>query len=139
MRLRCKSVGERMPQGKSRGRSACYGRLWFDEVRSTVVTRAEPHQMRLLHPLQHRVISIRENARCQVGASSPLPLGGPASRGWCLPDASPAPRGTGNRRLMPSSPPFPPGGLTSGGSSLPLPLSWRNYAARQEPVPLSCF
>lgn len=64
-----------MPQGKIWGRNASFGRLWFDEVRSTVVTRAEPRLQRILHPLQHRVMSIRENARCQVGASFPPPLG----------------------------------------------------------------
>jgi DNA (cytosine-5)-methyltransferase 1 len=46
-------------------RQSCYGRVWFDEVQPTVVTRAEPHNLRLLHPTQNRVLSIRENARCQ--------------------------------------------------------------------------
>lgn len=30
------------------------------------VTRAEPHNLQLLHPEQDRVLTIRENARCQV-------------------------------------------------------------------------
>ncbi|PHU29574.1 DNA (cytosine-5)-methyltransferase 1 [Capsicum chinense] len=42
-----------------------FGRLWWDEIVSTVVTRAEPHNQALLHPLQDRVLSIRENARLQ--------------------------------------------------------------------------
>jgi DNA (cytosine-5)-methyltransferase 1 len=32
---------------------------------ATVVTRAEPHNQRVLHPVQDRVLSIRENARLQ--------------------------------------------------------------------------
>ena len=54
-------------KGKSEGRHGCYGRMWFDEIQSTVVGRAEPHNLRLVHPYQHRVATIRENARCQVG------------------------------------------------------------------------
>lgn len=53
-------------KGKSEGRHGCYGRMWFDEIQSTVVGRAEPHNLRLVHPYQHRVATIRENARCQV-------------------------------------------------------------------------
>ncbi|KFK28331.1 chromomethylase [Arabis alpina] len=42
-----------------------FGRKWFDEVVRTVVTRAEPHNQAVLHPLQDRVLSVRENARLQ--------------------------------------------------------------------------
>ncbi|GAQ82337.1 Chromatin-associated protein [Klebsormidium nitens] len=42
-----------------------FGRLWWDETVATVVTRAEPHNQRVLHPDQDRVLSIRENARLQ--------------------------------------------------------------------------
>ncbi|KAI3876618.1 hypothetical protein MKX03_013320 [Papaver bracteatum] len=42
-----------------------FGRLWWDEIVSTVVTRAEPHNQIILHPEQDRVMSIRENARLQ--------------------------------------------------------------------------
>ncbi|KMS95966.1 hypothetical protein BVRB_003270 [Beta vulgaris subsp. vulgaris] len=42
-----------------------FGRLWWDETVSTVVTRAEPHNQTLLHPEQDRVLTIRENARLQ--------------------------------------------------------------------------
>ncbi|KAI4993511.1 hypothetical protein ZWY2020_007824, partial [Hordeum vulgare] len=42
-----------------------FGRLWWDETVSTVVTRAEPHNQIILHPNQHRVLTIRENARLQ--------------------------------------------------------------------------
>ncbi|XP_043693365.1 DNA (cytosine-5)-methyltransferase 1-like [Telopea speciosissima] len=42
-----------------------FGRLWWDEIVSTVVTRAEPHNQVLLHPQQDRVLTIRENARLQ--------------------------------------------------------------------------
>ncbi|BDA50272.1 probable DNA (cytosine-5)-methyltransferase 3 [Coccomyxa sp. Obi] len=51
--------------GKSSGRHGCFGRMWFDEIQPTVVGRAEPHNLRLIHPTQGRVVSIRENARCQ--------------------------------------------------------------------------
>ncbi|KAJ4979711.1 hypothetical protein NE237_010491 [Protea cynaroides] len=42
-----------------------FGRLWWDEIVATVVTRAEPHNQALLHPEQDRVLTIRENARLQ--------------------------------------------------------------------------
>ncbi|KAL2940700.1 hypothetical protein RDABS01_029050 [Bienertia sinuspersici] len=42
-----------------------FGRLWWDETVPTVVTRAEPHNQVVLHPLQDRVLTIRENARLQ--------------------------------------------------------------------------
>ncbi|KAK6163736.1 hypothetical protein DH2020_000600 [Rehmannia glutinosa] len=42
-----------------------FGRLWWDETVPTVVTRAEPHNQAILHPLQDRVLTIRENARLQ--------------------------------------------------------------------------
>ncbi|XP_026445318.1 DNA (cytosine-5)-methyltransferase 1-like [Papaver somniferum] len=42
-----------------------FGRLWWDEIVSTFVTRAEPHNQIILHPEQDRVLSIRENARLQ--------------------------------------------------------------------------
>ncbi|XP_055819015.1 DNA (cytosine-5)-methyltransferase CMT3-like isoform X1 [Solanum dulcamara] len=42
-----------------------FGRLWWDEIVSTVVTRAEPHNQAVLHPVQNRVLTIRENARLQ--------------------------------------------------------------------------
>ncbi|XP_020216503.1 putative DNA (cytosine-5)-methyltransferase CMT1 isoform X2 [Cajanus cajan] len=42
-----------------------FGRLWWDEIVPTVVTRAEPHNQVILHPAQDRVLTIRENARLQ--------------------------------------------------------------------------
>nr|AIU80190.1 chromomethylase [Hevea brasiliensis] len=42
-----------------------FGRLWWDEIVATVVTRAEPHNQAVLHPVQDRVLTIRENARLQ--------------------------------------------------------------------------
>ncbi|XP_012835278.1 PREDICTED: DNA (cytosine-5)-methyltransferase CMT3-like [Erythranthe guttata] len=42
-----------------------FGRLWWDQTVPTVVTRAEPHNQAILHPLQDRVLTIRENARLQ--------------------------------------------------------------------------
>ncbi|KAG8646881.1 hypothetical protein MANES_09G037800v8 [Manihot esculenta] len=42
-----------------------FGRLWWDEIVATVVTRAEPHNQVVLHPVQDRVLTIRENARLQ--------------------------------------------------------------------------
>ncbi|KDP44326.1 hypothetical protein JCGZ_19193 [Jatropha curcas] len=42
-----------------------FARLWWDETVPTVVTRAEPHNQAILHPVQDRVLSVRENARLQ--------------------------------------------------------------------------
>ncbi|MCL7031854.1 hypothetical protein MKW94_007959 [Papaver nudicaule] len=42
-----------------------FGRLWWDETVSTVVTRAEPHNQVMTHPVQDRVLTVRENARLQ--------------------------------------------------------------------------
>ncbi|GAV63981.1 DNA_methylase domain-containing protein/Chromo domain-containing protein/BAH domain-containing protein [Cephalotus follicularis] len=42
-----------------------FGRVWWDETVGTVVTRAQPHNRAVLHPLQDRVLTIRENARLQ--------------------------------------------------------------------------
>ncbi|XP_074292605.1 DNA (cytosine-5)-methyltransferase CMT3-like [Silene latifolia] len=42
-----------------------FGRLWYDETVPTVVTRAEPHNQKICHPAQDRVLTIRENARLQ--------------------------------------------------------------------------
>ncbi|XP_065850750.1 putative DNA (cytosine-5)-methyltransferase CMT1 [Euphorbia lathyris] len=42
-----------------------FGRLWWDEIIATVVTRAEPHNQAFIHPLQDRVLTIREIARLQ--------------------------------------------------------------------------
>lgn len=53
-------------KGKSSGRHGCFGRMWYDEIQPTVVGRAEPHNLRVIHPEQARVVTIRENARCQV-------------------------------------------------------------------------
>lgn len=60
--------------GRSNGRHGCFGRVWFDDVQPTVVTRAEPHNLQLIHPQQDRVLTIRENARCQVRHARLLPL-----------------------------------------------------------------
>ncbi|KAI3823341.1 hypothetical protein L1987_04776 [Smallanthus sonchifolius] len=42
-----------------------FGRLGMDDIITTVVGRAEPHNQALLHPNQDRVLTIRENARLQ--------------------------------------------------------------------------
>ncbi|KAI5675160.1 hypothetical protein M9H77_06110 [Catharanthus roseus] len=42
-----------------------FGRLWWDETVPTVVGRAEPHNQTITHPLQDRVLTIRENSRLQ--------------------------------------------------------------------------
>ncbi|KAL0040722.1 hypothetical protein WJX79_003028 [Trebouxia sp. C0005] len=51
--------------GTSSGGTGSYGRLWYDEMRCTVIGRAAPHNIAMLHPDQDRVMSIRENARMQ--------------------------------------------------------------------------
>ncbi|KAL5732060.1 DNA (cytosine-5-)-methyltransferase [Ranunculus cassubicifolius] len=53
-----------------------FGRLWWDEIVTTVVTRPEPHNQRLLHPNQDRVLTVRENARLQ-GFPDHYKLSGP--------------------------------------------------------------
>ncbi|KAL1205566.1 putative DNA (cytosine-5)-methyltransferase CMT1 [Cardamine amara subsp. amara] len=42
-----------------------FGRTWWDDIVNTVVTRAEPHNQIIIHPLQDRVLTVRENARLQ--------------------------------------------------------------------------
>ncbi|KAF5178295.1 DNA (cytosine-5)-methyltransferase [Thalictrum thalictroides] len=42
-----------------------FGRVWWDETVSTVVTRAQPHNRVITHPEQDRVLTVRENARIQ--------------------------------------------------------------------------
>ncbi|XP_017236074.1 DNA (cytosine-5)-methyltransferase CMT3 [Daucus carota subsp. sativus] len=42
-----------------------FARLAMDEIVSTVVARAQPHNRAMLHPKQDRVLTIRENARLQ--------------------------------------------------------------------------
>ncbi|GKD79122.1 DNA (cytosine-5)-methyltransferase CMT3-like protein, partial [Tanacetum coccineum] len=49
-------------KGKS---SKPFGRLWWDEIVSTVVTRPQPHNQAILHPVQDRVLTVRESARLQ--------------------------------------------------------------------------
>ncbi|DBA74077.1 TPA: hypothetical protein ACH3X1_010890 [Trebouxia sp. C0004] len=51
--------------GTSSGSTGSYGRLWYDEMRCTVIGRAAPHNIAMLHPDQDRVMSVRENARMQ--------------------------------------------------------------------------
>ncbi|KAG1677047.1 hypothetical protein FOA52_001217 [Chlamydomonas sp. UWO 241] len=51
--------------GRNCSRQSCFGRIWIDEVQPTVVTRAEPHNLRIVHPVENRVLTIRENMRCQ--------------------------------------------------------------------------
>ncbi|VFQ89170.1 unnamed protein product [Cuscuta campestris] len=43
-----------------------FKRLWWDETVPTVVTRAEPHNQAICHPVQDRVLTVRENARLQA-------------------------------------------------------------------------
>jgi len=42
-----------------------FGRLWWDGIFNTIVTRAYPYWGRFIHPTQNRVISVRECARAQ--------------------------------------------------------------------------
>ena len=51
--------------GKRNGHTACFGRAHPTETLPTVLGRAEPHNLRIAHPSQHRVLTIREMARCQ--------------------------------------------------------------------------
>ena len=58
-------------KGRSNGRHGCFGRMRKGEIQPTVVGRAEPHNLRLIHPRQDRVVTIRENARCQACCAQP--------------------------------------------------------------------
>ena len=71
-------------RGKSNGRHGCFGRIWYDGVQTTVVTRAEPHNLQLLHPQQDRVLTVRENARCQVRAGGLGGWAGVQRRAECM-------------------------------------------------------
>ena len=51
--------------GKSNGSGGCFGRVVPMDVQPTVVTRPEPHNLRVVHPTQDRVITPREAARFQ--------------------------------------------------------------------------
>ncbi|CAI5978702.1 unnamed protein product [Closterium sp. NIES-64] len=42
-----------------------FARLWWNDTVPTVVTRPEPHNQKILHPEQDRVLTVRENARLQ--------------------------------------------------------------------------
>ncbi|XP_020528965.1 DNA (cytosine-5)-methyltransferase CMT2 isoform X5 [Amborella trichopoda] len=48
--------------GKS---SKPFARLWWDETVPTVLTRAPPHNQAILHPVQDRVLTVRESGRLQ--------------------------------------------------------------------------
>ncbi|VFQ89169.1 unnamed protein product [Cuscuta campestris] len=43
-----------------------FKRLWWDETVPTVVTRAEPNNQAICHPVEDRVLIVRENARLQA-------------------------------------------------------------------------
>ena len=60
----------RSPASKCVGTSFLVVPSRFDEVQPTVVGRAEPHNLSLVHPTQDRTLTVRENARCQVGSRS---------------------------------------------------------------------
>ena len=42
-----------------------FGRLWWEGIFNTILSEANPYWGRVIHPLQHRVISVRESARAQ--------------------------------------------------------------------------
>ncbi len=42
-----------------------FGRLWWEGIFNTIVTKAEPYWGRVIHPIENRVISVRESARAQ--------------------------------------------------------------------------
>ncbi|KAI8463386.1 MAG: hypothetical protein J3K34DRAFT_495628 [Monoraphidium minutum] len=80
-------------KGKSNGRHGCFGRMWYDSVQTTVVGRAEPHNLQLLHPEQDRVVTVRENARCQMGNAVAPPVAAALGRCLLLAAAGAAPPG----------------------------------------------
>ena len=58
-----------LPTGMKRARrtdhTQRYGRLSWDGIGSTILTKCDPHWGRFIHPEQDRVISVREAARIQ--------------------------------------------------------------------------
>lgn len=64
--LQCPRWCVTFKDGDGRGRTACFGRVHPTEILHTVVGRAEPHNLRIAHPTQDRVLTIREMARAQV-------------------------------------------------------------------------
>jgi DNA (cytosine-5)-methyltransferase 1 len=60
---------ELLPKGMQRARKTDhtkrYGRLAWDGLGSTILTKCDPHWGAYIHPLQDRVISVREAARIQ--------------------------------------------------------------------------
>ncbi|GJP32550.1 hypothetical protein CLOM_g17176 [Closterium sp. NIES-68] len=59
-----------------------FARLWWNDTVPTVVTRPEPHNQKILHPEQDRVLTIRENARLQ-GFPDHYKLFGDAKDRYC--------------------------------------------------------
>ncbi|GJW52189.1 retrotransposon protein, putative, ty1-copia subclass [Tanacetum coccineum] len=64
-------------KGKS---SKPFRRLWSDEIVSTVVTRPQPHNQAIIHRVQDRVLTVRENARLRVSRTTTSFLG-PSEKG----------------------------------------------------------
>lgn len=71
--------------------------MWHDEIQPTVVGRAEPHNLRLVHPVEARVVTIRENARCQVSLLSPFAASSCVLPFLCISSVSKASLGKCNR------------------------------------------
>ncbi|CAI6012604.1 unnamed protein product [Closterium sp. NIES-65] len=59
-----------------------FARLWWNDTVPTVVTRPEPHNQKILHPEQDRVLTVRENARLQ-GFPDHYKLFGDAKERYC--------------------------------------------------------
>ncbi|KAK9786489.1 hypothetical protein WJX73_009011 [Symbiochloris irregularis] len=79
----------RKEEGILGGRNGCFGRMHMHRIQPTVVGRAEPHNLQLVHPEEHRVVTIRENCRCQGFPDYHALVGfaGPNQRTWARNDS----------------------------------------------------
>lgn len=68
-----------------------FGRLWWEGIFNTIVTKPEPYWGRFIHPDQNRVLSVRECARAQGFPDSVTFYGGLTSQYKQIGNAVPPP------------------------------------------------
>jgi len=68
-----------------------FGRLWWDGIFNTILTRAHPYWGRIFHPEANRVITVRESARAQGFRDSVVFSGGMSSQYMQVGNAVPPP------------------------------------------------
>jgi len=68
-----------------------FGRLWWDGIFNTILTRAHPYWGRIFHPEANRVITVRESARAQGFPDYVVFSGGMSSQYMQVGNAVPPP------------------------------------------------